>query len=102
MLNPIEIPSPKKDEIYRKKAKQKTIQTLLKKKNISNELLKNTTGAIDDDNVDIDFKIKVTDENDGGSDDDVVYVNYVPPPPENPSPLIHPRERLKQRIKEIR
>ena len=85
---------------------------MIRKKNIDNALLKNTTGTIDDDNVDIDFKIEVPAKNDGRSEDDVIYVNYVPPspppppppppPPVNPSPLVHPRERLRQRTKEIR
>ena len=90
----------KKDEIYRKKAKQKAIQTLIRKKKVDNALFTNTTGTIDDDNVDIDFKIEAAaDENDDvRSDDDVVYVSYVPPPA---APPIHPRERLRRRTKEI-
>ena len=86
------------------KAKQKTIQTLIRKKNIDNALLKNITGVIDDDNVDIDLKIEAADENDGAvsDEDDLIYVNYVLPPPKNPSPLIHPRERLRYRTKEIK
>ena len=73
-----------------------------KKAAIVNALLKNTSaqGTIGNDNVDIDFKITAPDENDG--DDDVTYVKYIPPPPENPPPLIHPRERCKQKLKQIR
>ena len=93
----------KKDERYRKKAKLKTIQTLIKKKNIDNALLKNATGTIDNDDVDIDFKVTAPNQNDGGSDDDdVAFVKYVPPPPKNPPPLINPRDRCLQKLKQIR
>ena len=45
-----------------------------------------------DDNVD--FRVDIAD-----SDDDVMYVKYIPPPPEIPvPPLIHPRDRLKQQL----
>ena len=52
-----------KKEQYRKKAKKRAIQTLIKKRKkvIDNALLKNTTvqGNIDNDNVDIDLRITV-------------------------------------------
>ena len=96
-----------KDE-YRKKAKNRAIQTLIKKKNkaIKNTLLKfpikniekNTPiDNVDDD--DIDFQITTADQSD---DDDVIYVKYVPPPPDNPVDPIHPCNRLKQKVKQIR
>ena len=83
-------------EEYRKKAKRKAIQTLIKKKlAVDNALLKNTSaqGTINDDDVNIEFKITVPDENNG--DDNITYVKYIPPPPENPPPLIHLCERHK-------
>ena len=51
-------------------------------------------------NGDIDFNIV---EQTPVDDDDVVYVKVIPPPPEVsvPSP-IHPRERCKQKLKQIR
>ena len=109
-----------KKEHYRKRAKKRAIQTLIKKrkKAIDNALLKNTTaqGNIDDDNVDIDFRVTVPDEPDNEDDvdfqietagsknvnGDVIYVKYVPPPPDNPVPPMHSRDRLKQRVKKIR
>ena len=52
------------------------------------------------DSDDIDFEIKQIPKN---SDDDVTYVKYVPPPPNSPiQPPLHPHERLKQKIKNIR
>ena len=48
----------------------------------------------------IDFEIKQIPQN---SDDDVTYVKYVLPPPNSPiQPPLHPCERLKQKIKNIR
>ena len=38
--------------------------------------------------------INVTNENDG---DDLIYVNYIPPPPVNPPQLIHPRDRYRKK-----
>ena len=61
---------------YRKTAKRKVVQTLIKrnknKPEINNALLKNTSaqGTIDDDDVDIDFKITAPEENDGNNDDE--------------------------------
>ena len=109
-----------KEEWYRRRTKKRAIQALIKKtkKAIDNALLKNTTvqGDIDDDNVDIDLRVMVPDnednvdfqiktagsKNDDDDDDDVIYVNYILPPPDNPVPLMHPRDRLKQRVKKIR
>ena len=54
------------------------------------------------DNVDgdIDFNIVKQTPDD---DNDVIYIKYVPPPPEVPvQPPIHPRERLKQKMTKIR
>ena len=77
----------KKDEIHRKKTKQKAIRALVKKKKIDNALLQNTTGTIDGDDVDID--LTAPDENDGASDDDdVTFVKYVPPPSKDPLPKL--------------
>ena len=47
----------------------------------------------------IDPTINVTDQN---HDDDVVYVKYIPPPPKNPVQLIHPRDKFKQKVKQLR
>ena len=92
-----------KKEQYRRRAKKKAIQTLIKKrkKAIDNALLKNTTaqGNIDNDNVDIELRVTVpNNENDvdfqietAGSqndNDDVIFVKYVPPPPEDSDPLL--------------
>ena len=83
-----------------------------RKKAIDNPLLKNTAaqGNIDDDNVDIDLRVMVPDNEDdvefqieaAGSqkdNDDVIFVNNVLPPPEDPDPPLQLRDRLKQRIK---
>ena len=35
------------------------------------------------------------------SDDDVVYVRYIPPPSQNPPPLVHPRDKYKQKVKQL-
>ena len=52
------------------------------------------------DSDDIDFEIKQIPQN---SDDDVMYVKYVLPPPNSRIQLpLHPCERLKQKIKNIR
>ena len=72
-----------------------------RKKAIDNALLKNTTaqGNIDNDNVDIELRVTVpNNENDvdfqietAGSqndNDDVIFVKYVPPPPEDFDPLL--------------
>ena len=83
-----------RDNVYRKKAKQKAIQTLIKR-NKNNKVKQEIT-----DN-DIDFEITAPDENDG-HDGDVVYVRYVPAPPKNAPPLIYPHERCKQKLKQIR
>ena len=50
-----------------------------------------------DNEGDIDFQI----ERSGGKNDDgdVIFVKYVPQPPDNPVPPMHPRDRLKQRVK---
>ena len=51
-------------------------------------------------NGDIDFNIA---EQTPDDEDDGTYVRYIPPPPEVPvPPPIHPRERLKQKMKRIR
>ena len=96
-------------EEYRKRAKKRAIDTLIKKKNksIKNTLLKfpienieNNTPIDNVDGDDIDFEI--TSQTPDNEDDDAIYVNYVPPPPKNPVPFIHPRDRLKQKLKQIR
>ena len=49
------------------------------------------------DNVDGDIDFNTVEQT---PDDDVTYVRYIPPPPEVPVlPPIHPRERLKQKMK---
>ena len=54
------------------------------------------------DNVDGDIDFNIV-EKTPDDDDDVTYVRYIPPPPEVPvPPPIHPRERLKQKMKQIR
>ena len=54
------------------------------------------------DNVDGDIDFNIVEQT-PDDDDDVTYVRYIPPPPEVPvPPPIHPRERLKQKIKRIR
>ena len=83
-----------------------------RKKAIDNALLKNTTaqGNIGDDNVDIDLRVTVPDneidvdfqiESEGSQNDndDVIFVKYVHPPPEDPEPLLQSRDSLKQRVK---
>ena len=91
----------KKKEDYRKRVKKIAIQTFIKKKNkaIRNTLLKSTKN--EDGDLDIDFQITAPEQNDGG-DDDVVYVKYIAPPLEKLIPLIHPREKYKQKVKPIR
>ena len=46
----------------------------------------------------IDPTTSVTNEN---SDDDLIYVNYIPLPPVNPPQLIHPRDRYRKNVKEL-
>ena len=102
---------------YRRRAKKRAIQTLIKKgkEAIDNALLKNKTaqGNIDDDNVEIDLRVTVPDNEDdvdfqietaGSQDDndDVIFVKYVPLPSEDPCPHLQSRDRLKQRVKKIR
>ena len=83
-----------------------------RKKAIDNALLKNTTaqGNIGDDNVDIDLRVTVPDneidvdfqiESVGSQNDndDVIFVKYVYPPPEDPEPLLQSRDSLKQRVR---
>ena len=54
------------------------------------------------DNVDGDIDFNTVEQT-PDDDDDVTYVRYIPPPPEVPvPPPIHPRERLKQKMKRIR
>ena len=95
-------------EEYRKKAKRKVIQTMIKRNKkkaaIHNVLFKNTSvqGTIGDDDADINFKITAPEENDSNDDDSVTYVKYIPPPLENPSPLMHLCETRKQKLKQIR
>ena len=48
---------------------------------------------------DIDFEITTAKRDDNN---DVIYVKYVPPPPDFPVNPIHPRDRLKQKVKQIR
>ena len=53
-----------------------------------------------DNEDDVDFQIETAgSKNDDG---DVIYEKYVPLPPDNPVPPMHPRDRLKQRVKKIR
>ena len=47
----------------------------------------------------IDPTKNVTNEN---GDDDQVYVNYIPPPAVNPPQHIHPRDRYRKKVKELR
>ena len=55
---------------------------------------------IDNVDGDIDFNVVKQTPDD---DSDIIYIKYIPPPPEVPvQPPIHPRERLKQKIKKIR
>ena len=55
---------------------------------------------LETDSDDIDFEIEQIPQN---SDDDVTYVQYVPPPPNSPvQPPLHPRQKLKQEVKNIR
>ena len=86
-----------------------------RKRAIENAFVKNATaqGNINDDNVDIEFRVTVPDEPDNeddvdfqietagskNDDGDVTYAKYVPLPPDNPVPPMHPRDRLKQRVK---
>ena len=62
------VPKEEKKEPYRRRAKTRAIQTLIKKrkKAIDNALLKNTTtqGNVDDENVDIDLRVTVPDNED--------------------------------------
>ena len=106
-----------KEGEYKKRAKRRAVQTLIKtrKKAIDNALLKNATAQsnIDDENVDIDFRVTIPDEPDNeddvnfqiekagskNDDGDVIFVKYVPPPPDDPDPPIQARNRLKQRQK---
>ena len=54
------------------------------------------------DNVDGDIGFNTVEQT-PDDDDDVTYVRYIPPPPEVPvPPPIHPCERLKQNMKQIR
>ena len=54
------------------------------------------------DNIDGDIDFNVV-EHAPGNGEDVIYVKYIPPPPEVPvPPPIRPRERLKQKMKQIR
>ena len=54
-----------------------------------------------DDDDDIDFNI--VQQTPDSADDDVIYVKYILPPPEVPvQPPIHPREKLKRKMKKIR
>ena len=72
-----------------------------KKKRISKVPIQNIEKNTPVDNEDdVDFQIETAgSKNDDG---DVIYVKYVPPPPDNPVPPMHPRDRLKQRVKKIR
>ena len=55
------------------------------------------------DNVDGDIKFNIVERTPDDDDDYVIYVKYIPPPPEVPvPPPIHPRERRKQKLKQIR
>ena len=68
--------------------------------------------AYNDDGEDdqyIDFQVddsNVAADSDNDSDveniDDLVYVKYVPPPPNSPVDPLHPRQRSKERVKIIR
>ena len=54
------------------------------------------------DNVDGDIDFNNVEQT-PDDDDDVIHVKYIPPPPEVPvPPLIHPREKCKQKLKQIR
>ena len=35
-------------------------------------------------------------------DDNLIYAKYAPPPPDNPVELIHPREKFRQKVKQLR
>ena len=72
-----------------------------KKKPISKVPIQNIENntPVDNEN-DVDFQIEMAgSKNDDG---DVIYVKYVPLLPDNPVPPMHPRDRLKQRVKKIR
>ena len=62
-----------------------------------------------EDDQDIDFQVddsNVVADSNNDSDDknihDLVYVKYVPPPPDSPVEPLHPQQRLKERVKKIR
>ena len=72
-----------------------------KKKPISKVPIQNIENntPVDNEN-DVDFQIEMAgSKNDDG---DVIYVKYVPLLPDNHVPPMHPRDRLKQRVKKIR
>ena len=98
--------------MYRVNAKKKAIKYLNKrkvemllkdqKKSAKNPVWKVPIKNIEkntpvDNKDDVDFQIETaSSKNDDG---DVIYVIYVPPPPDSPVPRMHPRDRLKQRVK---
>ena len=99
----------KNKEKYRLNAKKKAIKYLnkrkvemplkdQKKKPISKAPIQNIEKNTPVDNKDdVDFQIETAgSKNDDG---DVIYIRYVPPPPDNFVPSMHPRDRLKQRVK---
>ena len=64
--------------------------------------IKRTFDVVPKDEIDlpiIDPTINVTTRN---SDEDLVYVKYIPPPPDNPPQLIHLHNRYRQKVKQLR
>ena len=66
-------------------------------------MLKSTT-VDKNDYLDIDFQVTAPDQsyNTINDNDDVTYVRYIPLPPDTPVPLIHPCEKYKESVKQIR
>ena len=66
-------------------------------------MLKSTT-VDKNDYLHIDFQVTAPDQsyNTFNDNDDVTYVRYIPPPPDTPVPLIHPCEKYKESVKQIR
>ena len=57
-----------------------------------------TDFQLDDSNVDADSN----NDSDAKNIHELVYVKYVPPPPDSPVEPLHPQQRLKERVKKIR
>ena len=64
--------------------------------------IKRTFDVVPIDKIDspiIDPTINVTTQN---GDNDLVYIKYIPPPPDNPPQLIHLHNRYRQKVKQLR